>query len=116
MFYVNQSKNSTAGLDYGTYTYQAFVSDTINNWNQTEQRTITIAEDTCVCAGPTNNWQINMGDYCNITSNCDLVTGNLSFIYTGYVHCDAEINTFSFDYMNLSSGQTLWINSSCYLH
>jgi parallel beta-helix repeat protein len=40
--FVNQTKNSTDGLDYGTYTYQAFVSDISDNENQTEERTITI--------------------------------------------------------------------------
>jgi parallel beta-helix repeat protein len=40
--FVNQTKNSTDGLDYGTYTYQAFATDTSDNQNQTEERTITI--------------------------------------------------------------------------
>ena len=40
--YVNQSYNSSLGLSNGTYTYQAFAADSNNNWNQTEERTITI--------------------------------------------------------------------------
>ncbi|MBI2138973.1 LamG domain-containing protein, partial [Candidatus Woesearchaeota archaeon] len=40
--YVNQSKNATTGLENGTYTYRAFAFDTSNNWNNTEQRTLTI--------------------------------------------------------------------------
>ncbi|MFA6023043.1 MAG: LamG-like jellyroll fold domain-containing protein [Candidatus Pacearchaeota archaeon] len=40
--YVNQSKNTTTGLDDATYTYQVFASDNIGN-NQSEQRTITIS-------------------------------------------------------------------------
>jgi hypothetical protein len=40
--YINQSKNSTSGLDNGTYTYQAFAKDSFGNSNQTEKRTITI--------------------------------------------------------------------------
>ena len=40
--YVNQSKNATAGLDIGTYTYQAFAKDINNNVNSTEERTIYI--------------------------------------------------------------------------
>jgi hypothetical protein len=43
--YVNQSKNTTAGLDEGTYTYQAFASDG-TNWNQTEERSVTISANT----------------------------------------------------------------------
>ncbi len=41
-FFINQSKNATAGLDTGTYTYQAHASDTIPNWNSTDFRTIII--------------------------------------------------------------------------
>ncbi|NOQ38534.1 DUF2341 domain-containing protein, partial [archaeon] len=40
--YVNQSKNSTDGLDDGVYTYQAFAKDTAGKQNQTETRTVTI--------------------------------------------------------------------------
>jgi len=40
--YVNQSKNSTTGLDEETYTYYAYAKDTSNNENQTEIRTISI--------------------------------------------------------------------------
>jgi len=43
--YVNQSKNATDVLDYGTYTYQTFVSDSSNNWNNTEQRTVVVSTD-----------------------------------------------------------------------
>ena len=42
LLYVNQSKNSTAGLDNGTYTYQAFVGDNVGNLNQTDMRYVTI--------------------------------------------------------------------------
>jgi len=44
LFYINQTKNATAGLDNGNYTYQAFAADNSSNWNQTEERTITIGE------------------------------------------------------------------------
>jgi hypothetical protein len=43
-FYVNQSKNVTAGLENGTYTYQIFATNTSGNLNSTEQRTIIIGE------------------------------------------------------------------------
>ncbi|MBW2974917.1 hypothetical protein KY366_04330, partial [Candidatus Woesearchaeota archaeon] len=42
LLYVNQSLNASDGLPDGTYTYQAFATDTANNVNQTEERTITI--------------------------------------------------------------------------
>ncbi|MEA1894591.1 MAG: LamG-like jellyroll fold domain-containing protein [Euryarchaeota archaeon] len=44
--YVNQSKNANAGLDNGTYTYQAFASNTTGNEDATEERTVTIGSDT----------------------------------------------------------------------
>ncbi len=40
--YINQSKNSTAFLDDGVYTYSAFANDSVGNTNQTETRTISI--------------------------------------------------------------------------
>ncbi len=40
--YVNQSKNSTAGLATGNYTYQVFAKDIVGSINSTEQRTIII--------------------------------------------------------------------------
>ena len=45
--YVNQTKNSTTGLDLGTYTYFASAKDTTGNENLTETRYVTIqAPDT----------------------------------------------------------------------
>jgi hypothetical protein len=40
--YVNQSKNATAGLDDGTYTYYTWAKDTSNNEAASETRTMTI--------------------------------------------------------------------------
>ncbi len=40
--FINQSKSPTAGLDDGTYTYQAFASDIYDYRNLTEERTISI--------------------------------------------------------------------------
>ena len=44
-FYVNQSKNATAGLDYGIYTYQTFATNTSGSLNSTDLRTIKIQSD-----------------------------------------------------------------------
>ncbi|MFH1641356.1 MAG: LamG-like jellyroll fold domain-containing protein, partial [Nanoarchaeota archaeon] len=41
-FFINQTKNSTAVLTDGAYTYLVFAKDTVDNLNQTETRTITI--------------------------------------------------------------------------
>jgi hypothetical protein len=40
--YVNQTKNTTAGLAVGNYIYQAFAADSLGNLNSTEIREITI--------------------------------------------------------------------------
>ncbi|MBA7659730.1 hypothetical protein ES703_67722 [subsurface metagenome] len=42
LLYVNQSKNSTVGLDEGAYTYFSTAKDNIGNENLTEIRTLTI--------------------------------------------------------------------------
>jgi len=39
---VNQSQNATTSLTAGTYTYQGCTADTSDNWNCTEERTVTI--------------------------------------------------------------------------
>jgi len=49
-FYINQSKNATAGLDDGTYTYQAFAKDEAGNENKTEIREITIQKGSYTCS------------------------------------------------------------------
>ena len=49
--------------------------------------------DTCTCAGLDTDWEIDMSDHCNITANCDLGTGTLSFTGAGYMNCNATINT-----------------------
>jgi hypothetical protein len=45
-FYVNQSKNSTEGLDYGTYDYEVFASDDFDNFGTTGEREIIISNVT----------------------------------------------------------------------
>ena len=44
--YVNQSTNSTSGLNNADYTYFISVKDKAGNSNQTETRTVTISSDT----------------------------------------------------------------------
>ncbi len=44
--YVNQSKNSTTGLDEASYNYYAYARNNALNSNQTETRTITISSGT----------------------------------------------------------------------
>ncbi len=44
ILYVNQIESPGVLLDNGTYTYQGFASDSLGNWNATEQRTIEVLD------------------------------------------------------------------------
>jgi len=79
--YVNQSKNSTNGLDDGTYTYQAFVADTSGNENSTEERTINIATGLLDCTDITTSGTYALTQEINVSSanfkaNCINITAN----------------------------------------
>jgi len=79
--YVNQSKNSTTGLDYATYTYFASAKDAAGNSNQTETKTITTAVDTTppsinfTYPTPANNTQTTNT---SIEINVSIVESNLN--------------------------------------
>ncbi len=49
--------------------------------------------DTCTCAGLDTNWEVNMSDFCELNSACELGTGMLNFTGSGYANCSANINT-----------------------
>jgi len=59
--YVNQSKNATDALDYGTYTYQTFAKNSSGDWNSTNLTTIFVKQDiinpliSFINSTPTNN-------------------------------------------------------------
>ncbi len=95
--YINQSKNSTIGLDAGAYSYFASASNS-NVENLTETRYYTVSSNTCSCPGAGNNWEINMGDSCNIADNCNLGTGNITFIGTGTTIFNSTINCKNLEY------------------
>jgi hypothetical protein len=126
--YVNQSKNATAGLDLGTYTYQAFATDVAGNANQTEQRSIIIASasdttsPTVNLLSPANNsiwtssnivnFTFNASDninvsYCNLTasiSNSSAVDDNYTKLL---LHMDGTNGNTSFID---TSGKTITTN------
>lgn len=68
-------------------------------------------EDPCSCPGLNNDWEIDMSDNCQINDNCDLGTGTLSFTGSGYVNCNASINTT--DLGDPGSAGILYIQGSC---
>ena len=82
------------------------------DWGDDNFTLIVTAIDTCTCPGAGNNWEIDMGDYCNITEACDLTTGNITFTNTGWINCSAQLDVLNFG--NLINNQIFWIfNSSC---
>jgi hypothetical protein len=92
--YVNQSLNTTNGLENETYTYQVFAIDNSNNSNSTEQRTITIG-----VVGPT--WSNNKT---NLTVNT--LSGNLT--YFNITLSDSDPANYTFSWYNGST----WLNDS----
>ena len=54
--------------------------------------------DTCSCPGLATNWEISLADYCNITANCNISTGNITFINTGYVLFNATLTANQIDF------------------
>jgi len=48
---------------------------------------------TCSCAGLNNNWEIDHADACEITEDCDIGTGKISFMGIGTTICNATIST-----------------------
>lgn len=48
--------------------------------------------DSCTCPSINTNWEIDLTDYCIITSTCNLGTGNITFINTGNATFNATIN------------------------
>jgi hypothetical protein len=51
-----------------------------------------------------------MTDDCNLTENCDLTTGNITFIDTGNFYINATLSVTNFG--DLASGQTIWMHSN----
>lgn len=68
------------------------------------------AEDTCTCAGAGTNWEIDLLDYCAITSLCNLTMGNLTFINTGWVNFTNTLQCKTFG--NLANNQIVYLNGT----
>ncbi|MFH1585492.1 MAG: LamG domain-containing protein, partial [archaeon] len=110
--YMNQSKNATAGLDLGLYTYQTFATNSSGNIGSTEQRTIDISPS--ICPSSKRNWNINLAENYLINSLCNLTGYNVTFTGTGNLTVN---NPFYFNEMNnLSSGMTIWIKPNGILY
>ncbi|MCK5063618.1 MAG: LamG domain-containing protein, partial [Candidatus Aenigmarchaeota archaeon] len=71
LLYVNQSKNSTDGLDDGVYTYFASAKDDTGNENQTYMRTLTVDTiyPTITITSPENQTYNTNSIWFNVTLN-----------------------------------------------
>ncbi len=85
-------------------------NDGLEDGTSKNSSSITI-QNSCGCQGLNLDWEIYMSDNCNITSNCNLGTGKLSFIDSGYINCNATINTS--DLGDPGANGILYINSGC---
>ena len=73
-----------------------------------------VITDTCSCPSLNENWETDMSDYCNITTNCDLGTGGLNFTGIGETRCNATINTV--DLGDTGSSGILYIQDNCLIN
>jgi hypothetical protein len=98
--YINQSKNSLSGLDNGLYNYQVFTNDLAGNFNQTEQRRITIdtsspsinsnSQISLNWIYPTSNINVTQNQFFNISVNITCLNSSCGNIN---VTLDPDINT-----------------------
>ena len=88
-----------------------YTAPTYNDINFTLALSDACVTDTCICVGLNTNWEVDMADYCVITNDCDLGTGELSFTSTGNFTCDAKIETT--DMGDIASGMKIYINDEC---
>jgi hypothetical protein len=108
---VNQSKNSTDGLDLGTYTYQAFAGDVSGGINSTEIRSVTITSGGITPGN--NNWicsttQSFSNASCWSLGHVPIALENVTFNSTGTGDCNITNNTMpqSLGSFTVASGYT----------
>ena len=92
-----------------SYTFLNGYLDEIGIWNRAlNQSEITLlynssagvtwgeVTSTCGCPGAATNWVIALGDYCVITTNCNITTGDISYTGTGNITWNATVQAKSF--------------------
>ena len=80
-----------------------FVLDGVNSDNNYQNIDLVLGEeappvDSCTCAGLNTNWEIDLSDYCNITTECDLGYGNITFINNGSVLFNSTLEVYEIDF------------------
>ena len=87
---VTKVVNST---ESSTIRWRVYANDSLDQWNSTDTFTYdTTSASSCSCVGLNNNWEINMADSCVINSDCDLGTGNITWVGTGNATFNATIS------------------------
>ncbi len=111
--YVNQSKNSTDGLDDGTYTYFSSAKDNVGNENLTETRYFTVdtTNPQINFVSPTNNSGVFVSrNYIEINvlvtdDNIDTITINLYNSTSDIIQTNtSSTSPFYINYTGLSDG------------
>jgi hypothetical protein len=106
---VNSTNNSAIR-------WSVCANDSSNNQNCSSiftYRTLaSVSSNSCTCPASNTNWVIAMTDYCNITSACNLGTGNLSFTGAGYCNISNTVTTNKLWNANLSNGATVYLYKS----
>ena len=76
-----------------------------------EKLSIVSAATTCTCPGLHKNWEINLSDFCELNTTCNLGVGTLKFSGSGYANCSAKINTS--DLEDPGPSGIFYISSGC---
>jgi len=80
-----------------TIKWRVWANDTLDNWNSTSvfsYITTSGVANTCTYSG-SGNWNINCGDFCNITTNNNLGDANLTINGTGFTNITGTITNFT---------------------
>ena len=98
-WYVNATGPENQSINYTFFVYTNWTQDlSVNNistmWNVTISDPLeVVAIDNCACPGFDTNWEINLSKYCITWGDCDLGTGNLTFVDDGNFTINGTITT-----------------------
>jgi len=92
-----------------TVTVLNFSTTTSSSSTTTTSTTTTTLADTCQCPSINTNMEIDCSEYC-IVQDCDIGTGNATYINTGFI---SHLGTFNISNIDSVSGTcTLYLNTS----
>lgn len=106
---VSKVVNSTVGT---FIQWKVYTNDSVNQLNATDTFNYTsTAADSCSCPSINTNFEINMSDSCEIFTDCDIGTGNITFVSTGNATFNSTITANNMGQPPASS--TLFIGAEC---